>query len=218
MAAKNLTLLAFFMFCSGFGVGGYTGRYMVPYLSQADRERIGQCTVDGEHVITRVVDGDTVAIQLCGVEEKLRLIGINAPELHNTKTGPQCFGQEAADEATKLLFDQKVIIETDPTQGNKHTHRDMHGRLLVYIFIEDDVTIFQRLFLKFERRFHVEKSNNCGERMIADGYAHEEQYDRAYSYGPEFKAAEARAKSARKGMWADPACAEVSEKTTVRMR
>jgi endonuclease YncB( thermonuclease family) len=178
---------------AGYVGGIYTGPYLFP-----DRdlmEKAAGCTLIGEHVITRVLDGDTPAITLCGIDEPLRLIGINTPETkRSTRLGEQCFGPEASDEAKRLLLNKKVRIETDPTQGR----RDPHGRLLVYI--------------------HLPDGRNFGTHMIAEGFAHEELFVRHYKYEAEFKAAYEAAKAAQKGMWSKPSCAEESNKTTVRKR
>lgn len=180
---------------SGIG-GGWVGRYELPYIDPVLLEKAQGCTVDGEHVITRVVDGDTQAIELCGIEETMRLIGLNTPETHDTKTGVQCYGKEAEQKAKELLLGKKVRLETDPSQSKKG--RDMHGRLLVYI--------------------HLPSGKNYAEYMIAEGFAHEERYQKAYKYEAQFKDAEQLAKAAKKGMWASDDCADESEKTTVRMQ
>lgn len=188
-----VTLIAAMLF--GIG-GGWVGRYQFPYIDPVLVEKAQGCTIEGEHTITRILDADTYAIQLCGIEESMRLIGINTPETRNTRTGVQCYGKEAAEKAKELLLGKKVRIETDPTQSKNG--RDMHGRLLVYI--------------------HLSDGKNFGEYMIAEGFAHEELYQKHYAHEEKFKEAQRRARASRKGMWHSDACAEESNKTTVRMR
>ncbi len=188
-----ITALSVAVVASGGGV--WVGRYELPYIDPVLTEKAQGCTIDGEHIITRVVDGDTQAVRLCGIEQTMRLIGINTPETHDTKTGVQCYGKEAEQKAKELLLGKKVRLETDPSQSK--TGRDMHGRLLVYI--------------------HLADGKNYGEYMIGEGFAHEERYKKGYKYEARFKDAEQHARADKKGMWRDPACAEESNKTTVRM-
>lgn len=81
----------------------------------------------------RSVDGDTLVVELDGMEKKVRLIGINTPEsVHpdeekNTKEG------EIASEFTKKYMEgiQEVYLQTDTSDT------DMYGRLLRYVWIEE---------------------------------------------------------------------------------
>ena len=87
-------------------------------------------------LIIRVVDGDTVDIQVDNKKDVVRLIGINAPE---TK---ECFGKEATDKASALLSSKLVNLEADPTQDD----RDKYHRLLRYVFV--DGTNFDELMVR----------------------------------------------------------------------
>lgn len=196
MSFKSYLITALTVAVVASGAGTWVGRYKLPYIDPVLLEKAQGCTIDGEHIITRVVDGDTQAVRLCGIEQTMRLIGINTPETHDTKTGVQCYGKEAEQKAKELLLGKKVHLETDPSQGK--TGRDMHGRLLVYIILPS--------------------GKNYAEYMIAEGFAHEERYQKSYKYEAQFKAAEQHAQASKKGMWHDDACAEESNKTTVRMQ
>lgn len=76
--------------------------------------------------VIRIVDGDTIDVQIEGKEEKIRLIGINAPETN------ECFGKESTQRAGELLNFKNVSLEADQTQGE----RDKYKRLLRYVFID----------------------------------------------------------------------------------
>ena len=132
--------------------------------------------------VTKVVDGDTIAINLGGTSETIRLIGINTPETVDPRKPVECFGKQASDEAKALLSGKKVRIEKDPTQGD----RDKYGRLLAYVW-RDDGLFFNEV-------------------MILQGYAYEYTYDKPYKYQPQFKANQATAKSQSKGLWAPDTC------------
>lgn len=196
MSLKSYVYTALVAATLGGAGGALVGRYQVPYIDPVLIEKAQRCSVDGEHTITRVVDGDTAAIVLCGIEETMRLIGINTPETRDPKTGVQCYGQKASDKAKELLLGKKVRLETDPSQSKRG--RDNRGRPLVYI--------------------HLPDGQNYGEHMIAEGFAHEVLVANHYKYEAQFKAAEQRARAKKKGMWSNPVCAAESEKTSERMR
>ncbi len=77
-------------------------------------------------LVTKIVDGDTIDVQVDGKKDVIRLIGINAPE-----TG-ECFGKEATERAKEVLSSKNVNLEADPTQGE----RDKYKRLLRYVFVD----------------------------------------------------------------------------------
>lgn len=139
-------------------------------------------SVQKYYSVTKVVDGDTITINLDGTSEAIRLIGINTPETVDPRKPVECFGKQASDEAKTLLSGKKVRIEKDLTQGE----RDKYGRLLAYIFRDDG------LFFN--------------EHMIQQGYAYEYTYNKPYKYQTQFKADQVLAKSQGKGLWATGIC------------
>ncbi len=71
-----------------------------------------------------VYDGDTFTVELNGVRERVRLIGIDAPELNDSPQGP----------AAKLYLASLIAGETvDLVLGVKE--RDRYGRLLAYVCV-----------------------------------------------------------------------------------
>jgi micrococcal nuclease len=72
--------------------------------------------------ITRVIDGDTIAVADGMDETRVRLIGVNAPE-HD-----ECFGAEAAHALVELLADGPVSLEMDVRAT------DDYGRVLAYVY------------------------------------------------------------------------------------
>ena len=134
--------------------------------------------------VARVVDGDTVALVAeGGGVETVRLIGLDTPEVVDSKKPVQCFGLEASVEAEQLLVGQRVRLERDPTQGE----RDVFGRTLGYLFLQD--------------------GTNVAQHMIAEGFGREYTFKKAYLYQAGFRAAQARAQQLGKGLWAPGACA-----------
>lgn len=137
--------------------------------------------------LIKVVDGDTIAVSINGENETIRIIGIDTPEVVDTRKTVECFGKEASGFAKLTLQDNKTLfLESDPTQGD----RDKYQRYLRYVWIKDGEIDFGKL-------------------MITEGYASEYTYNLPYKYQNEYKQAEIEAREAKKGLWADGACVSV---------
>jgi len=121
-------------------------------------------------------------IKISGKEMAVRLIGMDTPETVDPRKPVQCFGREASAKAKELIEGKDVILDSDPTQGDK----DKYGRLLRYVHLEDGTFFNQKL--------------------IEEGYAFEYTYDIPYKYQTEFKEAQKQAEVNKKGLWADGAC------------
>jgi len=139
--------------------------------------------------VVKVVDGDTLALNIDGQNQTLRLIGIDTPETVDPRKPVQCFGVEASNKAKEILTGQKVRIEKDSTQGEL----DKYNRLLAYVFLED--------------------GTNFNKMMIEQGYAYEYTYDLPYKYQKEFKLSEQTAREQGRGLWAKDTCNGEATKT-----
>ncbi len=137
---------------------------------------------EGVYKVVKIVDGDTLDVEIDGKIERLRLIGIDTPETVDPRKEVQCFGQEASNKAKELLSGKFVSLESDETQGE----RDKYKRLLTYVFLPDGTNF--NLF------------------MIAEGYAHEYTYSQPYKYQYDFKQAEIDAQNQNKGLWSPSTC------------
>jgi micrococcal nuclease len=92
-------------------------------------------TTKNEVLITilKVIDGDTVDIDINGNTERVRLIGVNTPETKHPTKPIECFGPEASAYLTQLLpKGTHVRIERDIEA------RDRYGRMLLYLYRESD--------------------------------------------------------------------------------
>lgn len=122
--------------------------------------------------VTAVVDGDTFR---CADVGRVRIVGINAPELaHGTGERDQCYGQESRRALAGLIEGQYVTITTDPTQGT----RDRYGRRLGYIATPE--------------------ARDVGHQLVADGAA------RAVFVHPrsgQYEAAERAARQQQRALW-----------------
>lgn len=136
-----------------------------------------------EAKVIRVVDGDTIEIQINDKREKIRVIGVDSPETVDPRKEVECFGQKAAEFSKKKLEKQKVWLEKDESQGD----RDKYGRLLRYVWIN-------------------EKETDFGKLLIASGFAYEYTYDRGYRYQKDYQRAQREAEDKKMGLWADGVC------------
>src|SRR5688572_15881263 len=84
---------------------------------------IGAPAPDREHArVTRVIDGDTVEVQLDGREEDVRYIGVDTPESVIPGETPECFGPQASSFNERLVAGETVRLEFGPEL------RDRYGR------------------------------------------------------------------------------------------
>ncbi len=132
--------------------------------------------------VIKIVDGDTLDVEINGTKERIRLIGINTPEVVDPRKTVECFGQEASKKAKEILLNRKVKLEIDSTQNN----RDKYGRLLRYVYRDDGL---------FYNKW-----------MVENGYAHEYTYKIPYKFQIEFQQAENYAKENKLGLWHPDAC------------
>lgn len=138
---------------------------------------------EGPYDVVKVVDGDTIDVRIDSKTVKVRVIGLNTPETVDPRKPVECFGKQASAQATKLLKDTKVYLESDDSQQN----RDKYDRLLRYVWLED--------------------GTNFSKIMIESGFGYEYTYDTPYKYQEDFKSAQKSAETAKTGLWADGACA-----------
>lgn len=106
--------------------------------SQADRlANLLQTTQPGLYRVVKVDDGDTITVTSSGVEERVRLIGIDTPELHHPEKPVQCFAEAARQFTASLINFNDVRLEADPEDDN----RDLYGRLLRYVYLPDGTLV-----------------------------------------------------------------------------
>ncbi len=140
--------------------------------------------VEGEVAkLVRVVDGDTIVVLIDGVEKKVRMIGINAPESVDPRRKVECFGKEASDYFKMLLLvGSDVILVADASQDDV----DRYGRLIRYVMLTDGTDV--------------------NAKMIIDGYAYEYTYKVPYQKQAEYKINQVSAESDRRGLWSKETC------------
>jgi micrococcal nuclease len=134
--------------------------------------------------VVRVVDGDTlVAAMPDGAEERLRLIGVDTPEISEP---PEPFGLEAAAYAAEHLDGRRVFLETDVTP------RDRYGRLLGYLWLDSPSGSPGEDQMR-EKLFNA--------RLLLDGYAQLMTVPPNVKYADNFREFQREARENGRGLW-----------------
>lgn len=132
----------------------------------------------GLYRVTSVIDGDTIQVDMNGVEEKIRFIGVDTPETKDPRKAVQCYGQAASAFTRNLIGANRVRLQADPENSN----RDRYGRLLRYVYLPSGELV--------------------NAEIIKQGYGF------AYVYFPfskleEFKAYQKQAEDQKNGLWGE---------------
>jgi micrococcal nuclease len=134
-----------------------------------------------EPIVTEVVDGDTIVVDLRGTRETVRLIGIDTPETKHPTKPVECFGPEASAFAHRLLPPGTAVrLERDVEA------RDHFGRMLAYVY-----RVADGLFVNLE----LARAGFARPLSIAPNTAHAGAITRATN----------EARAVGRGLW--PACA-----------
>ncbi|WP_432662241.1 thermonuclease family protein [Wukongibacter baidiensis] len=134
-------------------------------------------------LVTRVVDGDTIVVVLNGIEEKVRLIGVNTPESAGKYKGnPQPYGKEASNFTKRSLLGSMVYFEKDV--GDK----DKYGRLLRYVWLKDPS----------EGKLNEDMFNAI---LLKEGYGNVMTIQPNVKYQQTFVNLEKEARKNKKGLW-----------------
>jgi micrococcal nuclease len=81
--------------------------------------------------VSRVVDGDTIEVEVGGARERVRYIGIDAPEWTDERSEVRALARAATEANARLVAGRRVRLELDVER------RDRYGRLLAYVWIGD---------------------------------------------------------------------------------
>jgi len=125
-------------------------------------------------IVLHVDDGDTIDVRIDGRVERIRYIGIDAPEVAHDGLGAAPGGEAAAQLNRALVAGHRVKLEFD------RETRDRYGRLLAYVWTDD-------IMVNLE--------------MIRRGYARALTIKPNVRYAGRIARAEAMARSARLGLW-----------------
>lgn len=132
--------------------------------------------------LARVIDGDTIRVLTKGGRNlRVRLLGIDAPELSTTRTGSiQCGSAEAAAALSEIARPGEALdLQFDAVQPR----RDRFGRLLAAVIVPGERATVQ-------------------EALLRDGWARVYSPDDSWFVGvDEFHAAADDARKAKRGVW-----------------
>ena len=125
-------------------------------------------------VVQNVVDGDTVDVRLTnGRRERVRLIGIDTPELRPA----ECLGPQSKLRTQQLARGKRVQLIGDSTQAT----RDRYRRLLAYVVLP--------------------RNRDLGRQLIAEGFGNVYVYNRPFQRLSAYRIAERSAKTGGRGLW-----------------
>lgn len=133
------------------------------------------------YLVTKVVDGDTIEVNIDGQLSKLRLIGIDTPETVDPRRPVGCFGKKSSEETKRLLEGKKVILTKDVSETDKY------NRLLRYIFLP--LGNGENLFVN--------------DYLIRQGFAKILTYPPDVKYNERFLQAEKEARENLRGLWGE---------------
>lgn len=132
-------------------------------------------------VVVAVVDGDTIDVDTGSGAQRVRIIGIDTPEIGRGGKTDECYAREAREILDELIiYRSDVKLITDPTQSDV----DRYGRLL--------------------RHVHHE-GRSVALTLIEAGAGYEHTYDAAYDGQEAHRAAQDAAERDGRGLWV--ACA-----------
>lgn len=125
----------------------------------------------------RCVDGDTAWFWLHGKSEKVRFLGIDAPESVHPNGIVEDYGIESSNYTCSLLMEAKSIyLEYDPSSST----RDKYNRVLGWVFVDN---------------------NNISELLLSKGYAKVDYIYGDYQYIDQLCKVQQEAYDSRLGIW-----------------
>jgi len=128
---------------------------------------------DGAEV-THIYDGDTIEALVSGRRQKIRYIGIDSPEMSDSREAVLQMAR-AATEANRRLVEGRIVrLEYDVQT------RDTYGRLLAYVWIADTLV---------------------NEVLVREGYAAARSFPPNVRYQERLRAAQQDAQEAGRRLW-----------------
>ena len=131
--------------------------------------------------VVRVVDGDTIHVEIGGEEYTVRYIGMDTPETVDPNRPVGCYGPEASAHNKQLVEDQTVWLEKDISETDKY------GRLLRYVWLSDEAD--------------PALGQMVNAILVRDGYAQVSTYPPDVKYQDYFLGLEREARAAAAGLW-----------------
>jgi micrococcal nuclease len=131
--------------------------------------------------VTRVVDGDTIHVDIASQDFTVRYIGMNTPETVDPNKPVECFGPEASTRNKQLVTGQTVELEKDVSET------DQYGRLLRFVWLPDSS--------------HPGQGAMVDALLVQEGYARLDTFPPDVRYEALFAQLQQQAQTARTGLW-----------------
>lgn len=140
-------------------------------------------------IVTSVTDGDTFRAMVNGTEEKIRLIGIDTPELHANSKANKDSKRSNTDLETLLQYgmESKRFVETLIRAGDTvklETDiqvRDKYKRLLAYVFLSG--------------------GRMLNDLIVSEGFGYVATFPPNVKYQERFLQSQQTARTKEKGLW-----------------
>lgn len=142
----------------------------------------GACAPDRTESVACVLDGDTFDIKQCGENgERIRMLGIDAPEIAHEDEPADCWGYEATAELDRVLSNEEVLLTFD------RECTGIYGRTLAYVWIDEGEDGFLLV----------------NQWMLQEGHARvfDEDFGEPIRLKEDFQAAEDEARARGVGLW-----------------
>lgn len=128
-------------------------------------DRSDEPDVPGGAVVDEVVDGDTIDVVIGGRDERVRLLGIDTPEVHvDDGARPECYGPEASAFVVELLPPGTAVRLERDVVG-----RDDYDRLLAYVYLLDGDVLVNEAIVRngLARVMRIEPNGALHARLVA---------------------------------------------------
>ncbi|MGE0545338.1 MAG: thermonuclease family protein [Dehalococcoidia bacterium] len=124
--------------------------------------------------VVRVIDGDTILVEIGGRQERVRYIGVDTPETVAPDRPVGCFGPEASERNKALVEGKTVELERDISE------RDRFDRLLRYVYVDGMMV---------------------NAALLRDGYGTSVTFPPDVRENERLRTLEREARTARRGLW-----------------
>lgn len=161
--------MIFLLFALFFGIVFVLLNTQIPISNE--KKKITSSSVQ----IIQVFDGDTFSAKINGVTEKIRILGIDTPEVAGGYREGECFGENASAFTKKVLAGKSVVLIPSKTGDDT----DQYGRYLRYVEID---------------------GKDFGKILLEEGYA--QSYKKfPHDKRAVYNTLESQAKTQQKGLW-----------------
>ena len=144
---------------------------VIKYPDQTPALQIFSTSPFATEKVSRVIDGDTFEMTS---GSRIRLIGVDTPEIKNKEMAIDCFALEAKKKLDSLIAGKVVTLEKDVSEMDKY------GRLLRYVYLDGEMV---------------------NETLVKEGFARLSTFPPDIKYAEKFLGEEKLARQQGLGLW-----------------